>query len=263
MKTRKTRRWSIVVLTLMMCLTIWGKGNEMEKDQRIIQATDLVNLPEPVQRFMEYSQVVGTPFIQKARIKQTGLFKMDIDKPWAPFTAEQEYDIPSASFVWKVNMKMAPFIRVTGSDRLENGIAHMRIKLLGFIPVVNAKGPEMDQGAMTRYLSEIIWFPQAFLDKHITWEAIDSSSAKATLTIKNKSVEGVFHFDETGRFTEFTCDRYFIKGDEKLFLPWSTPVYEYGQRQGLQLATKGKAIWDHPDGEYTYIDVEVTEVEYE
>lgn len=257
------RMLKYIILILIISSTIWGRGNQLENNQRIIQAADLERLPEPVKRFMEYSQVVGTPYVEKVRLKQTGMFKMARDKAWSTFTAEQEYDIASASFVWKVKMKIAPFINVRGYDRLENGRGNMRIKLLGFIPVVNAKGPEMDQGAMTRYLSETIWFPQSFLDSHITWEAIDSLSAKGILTINDQSVEGIFRFDELGRFTEFTCNRYYISGDEKLFLPWHTPVYEYAMRQGLQLATKGKAVWEHPDGEFTYIDLEITEVEYE
>ena len=250
-------------LLITIVTTIWGKGYQMDTTQPMIQAVDLDRLPEPVKRFMEYSKVVGTPYIEKVRLKQSGQFKMGQHKPWTPFTAEQEYDIPSASFVWKVDMKVAPFIHVTGGDRLENGAGNMRIKLLGFIPIVNAKGPEMDQGAMTRYLSETIWFPQSFLDSHITWEAIDSLSAKGILTINDKSVEGIFNFDELGRFTKFTCNRYYIKGDEKLLLPWHTPVYAYAERQGLQLATKGKAVWEHPDGEFEYIDLEITEVVYE
>jgi len=216
-----------------------------------------------VKRFLENSQVVGTPYIKKARIKQTGQFKMAPDKPWTPFTAEQEYDIPSASFIWKVNMKVAPFIRITGSDRLDNGEGNMRIKLLGFIPIVNEKGAEMDQGAMTRYLSEAIWFPQSFLDSHFSWEAIDSLSARGILTINDRSVEGIFSFDELGRFTEFTCHRYYIKGKEKLFLPWRTPATGYAEWQGLHLTTKGNSIWKHPLGEYAYIDLEIVDVTYE
>ncbi len=259
----KTRKLIYLILTLTVSLTIWGKGSEMEKSQRNIQASDLERLPEPVQRFMEYSQVVGTPYINNVRIKQTGLIKMDPDKPWTPFTATQEFHIPSASFVWKATMKMAPFVRVTGCDRLQNGVGNMRIKLLGFIPIVNARGPEMDQGAMTRYLSEAIWFPQSFLDSHITWEAIDSLSAKGILTIDDKSVEGIFQFEESGRLRTFSCDRYHIKGDEKQLLPWYITLDAYEERQGLLLATKGKAIWDYSSGEFAYIDLEITAVEYE
>lgn len=253
----------LIVFMLMLSFTICGQGNVMNKDKRIIEASNLEGLPEPVKRFMEYSQLIGTPFIHKVKIKQTGLFKMAPDKPWAPFTAEQEYDISSASFIWKVNMKMAPLIRITGSDRLENGAGNMRIKLLGFIPLVNAKGPEMDQGAMTRYLSETIWFPQAFLDDHITWEAIDSLSAKAIFTISEKSVEGIFRFDEEGKVIRFECQRYSAEGKEMVLRPWCTPVDEYGERSGLLLGIRGRAIWDRPEGEFTYIDVEVTEIVYE
>jgi len=259
----KTRSLKYVVLTIIITSTIWGRGNQMETSQRIIEASDLAGLPDPVKRFMEYSQVVGTPYIQKARIKQTGLFKMAPDKPWMPFTAEQEYDILSASFVWKVDMKMAPFIHITGGDRLENGAGNMRIKLLGFIPVVNAKGPEIDQGAMTRYLSETIWFPQAFLDSHITWEAIDSVSAKAIFTIQEKSVEGIFHFDNEGRVTFFECERYSTEGKEVVLRTWHTPIDEYGEMNGLQLGIRGRAIWKLPRGDYTYIDVKITKINYE
>ncbi len=232
-------------------------------NKQTIQKAELEVLPEPVKRFMEYSQVVGTPHIQKARIKQSGLFKMAPDKPWTPFTAEQEYDIPTASFIWKVDMKMAPFIHITGSDHLENGEGQMRIKLLGFIPIVNAKGPEMDQGAMTRYLSEIIWFPQACLDDHIRWEAIDSTSAKAIFTIDQKSVEGVFHFDQEGKVTLFECQRYAYEDKEMVLRSWQTPIDEYGERAGLQLGIRGRAIWNLPEGDYTYVDVEIESIVYE
>ncbi len=229
----------------------------------VITQEEIQHLPQPVQRFLEYSGVIGTPRITQATIEQTGFFKTAPDKPWTPFTATQVYNIPGASFEWKVRMKMAPLMFVKGTDALRDGFGSMKIKLFGLIPVVNAKGPELDQGAMTRYLSETIWFPQAFLDEHITWEELDSLTARATLTIGEKSVSGVFHFDSMGKFKEFTCNRYYIKGDEKLFLPWRTPVDDYASLGGLQLSNKGRAIWDHPEGEFTYIKLEISRVDYE
>lgn len=198
-----------------------------------------------------------------ATIKQTGSFKISPDKPWTPFTATQIYNIPEASFIWKVRMKMAPLVIVKGTDALRDGQGSMKIKLFGLFPLVNAKGPELDQGAMTRYLSETIWFPQAFLDEHISWEPIDSVSARAILTIGAKSVDGVFSFNDLGQMTSFECERYATEGKDMVLRPWRTPVHEYGQRAGLQLGIRGKAIWSLPEGDYTYIDVEITEVIYE
>jgi len=237
-------------------------GTEKVQKDLITQA-EIQNLPQPVQRFLEYSGVIGTPRITQATIEQTGFFKIAPDKPWVPFTATQVCNIPEASFEWKVRMKMAPLMIVKGKDALKGGCGSMKIKLFGLIPLVNAKGPEIDQGAMTRYLGETIWFPQAFLDDHIRWEAIDSVSAKAIFTIAEKSVEGIFHFDVLGPVTSFTCDRYASEGKELVLTPWQCPVDEYKVFNGIQIAAKARAIWDRPESEYTYIKLEVTRVDYE
>jgi len=208
----------IVILVVLLIIPLFIAGAKTMKNDVITQE-EIQHLPQPVQRFLEYSGVIGTPRISQATIEQTGFFKIAPDKPWMPFTATQVYNIPGASFEWKVRMKMAPLIIVTGRDALQDGQGSMKIKLFGLIPLVNAKGPEMDQGAMTRYLSETIWFPQAFLDEHITWEELDFLSARATLTIGDKFATGVFNFDNLGEFKEFTCNRYYVKGDEKLLLP--------------------------------------------
>jgi len=187
-------RRTVVFITLFLMLSQITLGAKTMENE-LITHEDIQNLPNPVQRFLKYSGVVGSPRITRAIVEQRGLFKMAPDKPWVPFTATQIYNIAEASFEWKVRMKMAPLMIVKGSDALKNGRGSMKIKLFGLIPLVNARGPELDQGAMTRYLSETIWFPQAFLDDHITWEAIDSLSAKAIFTIDAKSVEGIFFFN--------------------------------------------------------------------
>ncbi|MCF7823292.1 MAG: hypothetical protein K9N35_03890 [Candidatus Marinimicrobia bacterium] len=238
-----------------------GKSDDLEK--QMITQEAIQHLPAPVQRCLEFSQVIGTPRVKKVELQQRGLFKIAADKPWAPFKAKQWFKVDQAAFEWKVNMKMAPFLHVRGVDRLDEGKGQMKIRLLGFIPLVNAKGPEIDQGSMTRYLSEMIWFPQGFLEDQIQWEAIDDSSARAILTFGDKSVDGVFHFDAQGRVCAFTCDRYATEGKEMVLRPWRASVYEYGERDGIMMGTKAKVTWERPEGDYTYIDLEITELKYE
>jgi len=252
----------IVILAVLLTTPQFIAGAKTMKNDVITQE-EIQDLPQPVQRFLKYSGVIGTPRITQAIIEQTGFFKTAPDKPWTPFTATQVYNIPEASFEWKVRMKMAPLMIVKGTDALKDGCGSMKIKLFGFIPLVNARGPEFDQGAMTRYLGETIWFPQAFLDDHIRWEAIDSVSAKAIFTIAEKSVEGIFHFDVLGPVTSFTCDRYASEGKELVLTPWRCPVDEYKAFNGIQIAAKARAIWDRPESEYTYIKLEITRVDYE
>ena len=47
---------------------------------------------------------------------------------------------------------------------------------------VDAKGKEIDQGALLRYLGEIVWVPSAALSDYITWEEMDSTTARATMS---------------------------------------------------------------------------------
>lgn len=251
----------MTVLLLILTTLLSGQTFNMENTQVITKA-DILQLPEPVQRSLEYSKVIGTPRIKSVMLKQTGLFKTAPDRPWVPFSAVQTFDIETASFEWKVKMKMAPLMYVFGRDRLQDGRGSVKIKLMGLFPLVNEEGPEMDQGAMTRYLSETIWFPQAWLDDHIRWEEVDSTSARAILTIGEKSVEGIFAFDDVGRVVEFSCQRYASEADDMILRPWRTPVTEYGELAGLQLGIKGQALWERPEGDYTYVDLEITELSY-
>ena len=64
--------------------------------QRIVTADMLKHLPEPAQRYLNYTGVVGKPWINTVRIKYTGIFRLAADKPWMPIKAEQFYTDQSA-----------------------------------------------------------------------------------------------------------------------------------------------------------------------
>jgi len=69
-------------------------------------------------------------------------------------------------------------------------------------------------------------------------------------------------FDMEGRLTEFVAKRYrTVDGGYELDT-WLTPVTEYGERAGLRLPVRGKAVWKLPEGDLEYIDVRITDLEY-
>ncbi len=76
-------------------------------------------------------------------------------------------------------MNMPPFIKITGRDKFVDG-----------------KGEKMDEGTLQRFLAEIVWFPSAALSQYITWEAIDSLSAKATMNYKGTNGSGLVAISE-------------------------------------------------------------------
>ena len=138
----------------------------------------------------------------------------------------------------------------------------MYAKLTALITVFDVQGEKLDQGAMVRYLSEMIWFPIAFLGENIKWRAVDSHSADVQLVDTGKSVSGRLFFDDDGRPTNFTAKRYReIDGDFSLDA-WSTPITGYGMRAGFHLTTQGQAVWNLQSGDLVYVDLGIEEVEY-
>jgi hypothetical protein len=44
--------------------------------------------------------------------------------------------------------------------------------------------------------------------------------------------------------------------------PWSTPITAYGEFAGLKLPISGIGVWNLPDGDLSYIDLEVKDIQY-
>jgi len=235
-------------------------GNQI--DQQIITEDILKHLPEVVQRYLTYTGVVGYPWINTVRLKQTGKFRQGLDRPWMPVTAEEFYTIKPPSLVWNARFKLFGLPLLRAKDRYENGHGHMFGKLAGVFTIFDATGEELDQATMIRYLNEIMWFPTAFLGDNISWEGIDEHSARVIFTDAGRSVSAEMYFDALGRLTNFTTMRYReIQGEFSLD-PWSTPITGYGELAGLKLPIKGQAVWNLPSGDLPYADLEITEIEY-
>jgi hypothetical protein len=147
-------------------------------------------------------------------------------------------------------------------DMYVGGEGRMLVKIASLWPVVDASGEQMDQGEMTRYLSEMIWFPAAFLAGNISFQAVDDSTAQVTLTDHGRAATGTLVVDTQGRVTDFVAQRYQTPGASNPDT-WSTPITGYSEFEGLRLPATGKAIYKLPDGDLEYINVTLTELHYD
>jgi uncharacterized protein DUF6544 len=228
----------------------------------LITEAHLLGLPEVVQRYLRYSQVVGKEIPRTVRLKQIGKFRQSAQQPWMNLHAKQYYSVNPPGFLWVGTIRKGGLPLVRARDRYWNGKGNMQIKLGTLFTIANATGEEMDQSSMMRYLNEMIWFPTAFLGKNISFEPVDNTSARVTLTDKGKSVSGTMFFDDEGKFIDFVAPRYReINGTYELNT-WSTPLTEYGEYEGLKLPVKGKAVWKLKEGDLEYIDVAITDLAY-
>lgn len=168
------------------------------------------HLPDPVQRWLTHSGIIGREKIYAVRLEQKAEMKMKPEqKKWTAARAVQYFTVDEPAFVWKVDMNMLPLVPVAGRDKFVEGVGEMLIKIFAVIPVVDTGGNEkINTAALQRYLGELVWFPSAALSPYITWEKIDDFSAKATMTHKGTQGTGVFTFDEKGDFVRYSALRY-------------------------------------------------------
>ncbi|NLM55133.1 MAG: hypothetical protein GX195_09405 [Firmicutes bacterium] len=227
-----------------------------------ITESDLADLPTAVQQWLRQAQVIGQYPIQAIRLTQQASLRLSPEQPWVSAQAEQAFRVKDPAFVWKANIKMNPLMAVVGRDKYVNGRGEMLIKILGLLPVVDARGPEMDQGTMLRYLAEMTWFPTAALSSYLTWEHLDDTHAKATMTYGGQSVSGVFAFRENGQVQSFTAQRYKEAQGKFTLENWIVEMVDYKEFNGLIIPHKANVIWDLDSGPYHWFSCELVSVDY-
>jgi hypothetical protein len=228
----------------------------------LITADMLAGLPAPVQRYLTYTGVIGKPWIETVRVAYKGQFRMAADRPWMGIRAEQFYTTNPPSFQWHARLLMGGLPIARGSDTYKGAHGHMFGKLLGLFTIFDARGDELDQGTMIRYLNEIMWFPIAFLGDNITWAAVDDHAADVTFTDGGKRVSARMFFDDFGRLMSFITQRYAEEKGSYRLAPWATPMTEYGKLAGLNLPIRGEAVWYYPEGDLCYARLTLTEIAY-
>ncbi len=231
---------------------------------RLVTEEMLAGLPDPAQRYLRYAGVVGRPLVDTVRLRQACRMQPAPGGMSFPIIAEQWYAVEPPGFVWDATVPMAGVPVVRGRDGYLDGRGLMTIKLGSLVPIVDASGPEMDQAALLRHLSEMPWFPSAFLRERVTWEAIDDATVRVTLADGDRRATGTLEIDAEGRLVMFRSERHAAVGKGFELRPWSTPTYAYGEFEGLRLPVRGAAVWALPDGtEHPYIDIELNAVEYD
>jgi hypothetical protein len=255
----------VAVATGVVMRTRYERGLARQVDQlfaarvpdraSVVADKDLTGLPEPVQLWLRSAGIVGQPRPTTVRLKQAGEIRLG-DRGWLPFTAEEYYTIDPPGFVWTASIDMAPLVAVIGQDRFVAGKGNLEMRVLGVIPVANDSGADMDQGELLRYLNEIMWFPAAALSPYITWESIDTTSALATIQYAGLKVSATFVFDDQGRLTTMTADRF--DREYGAIVPWSTPITAYGIFNGINIPIAGEAVYTRDTGDFSYIRLRVT-----
>ena len=238
-------------------------GHASTGDARTVTEELLTGLPAPVRRYLTWTGIIGKPLIHTVYLRQHGKIRPGKGQLWLPLDAEEYYAVQPPGFVWDALLHLGPLPVGRARDMYQRGRGSMLIKAASLVTVANASGEAMDQGSMLRYLNEMMWFPTALLGNNVSFEAVDDTSARVTLTDHGRTATATLRFDEEGRLIEFVAKRSAMASSGSRLATWSVPVIEYGEVEGLRLPVRVKAVWKLADGDLDYIDVRITQLQYE
>jgi len=234
-------------------------------DAPVVTEADLAPLPEPVQRYLRATGVVGQPRVRNYHLRFRGRIRSAPDARWMPFVADQQSfaDPPTRLFLMQARMFGLP---VLAFHRLIGGHATMQVKIAGAIPMVDARGDVMDQSeAVTLFNDMCLLAPGTLIDPGIEWEPVDARTVRARFTYGAHTIAATLLFGGDGLLTNFfSDDRSRSSPDGTTFtrLRFSTPVRDYRDFGSVRLAEHGDARWLLPEGEFTYGEFDLQEVSY-
>ena len=245
---------------------ITTESNAMESiasiDHPVVTEQQLDSLPQPVKKWLAAAGCVGKPRIQALRLKQVGRIRPTPESRWLPFETQQYLRADEPAFVYRVRISMMPFLNVVGREKLVDGEGQRYFKLLSLVNVTD-EGPsqEADSTAMFHFLGGLCWFPDAALSNSISWQAVDSLSARATLHSGGKKVSGVFTFNRRYDLVRFEAERYYSKDKFPVLRRWVIKNTEFNKFGEYRIPTKSSVTWGLAAGDFERLKLEVKEWE--
>lgn len=254
--------------TIMKKMYMTEVQNELDKStfsHEIFRKEELSNLPAPVQRYFKYCGYIGKEKMANAEIVWDDVnFKMSPDKPWMKIKYQQYNFAAEPTRFAYIYTKMFGVIPFEGRDLYRDAQGNMLGRLAEVITLFDSKGNEMNMSAAVTYLSESLIIPSCALQKFIHWESIDQNHAKASIEYLGVKAEGIFSFDNDGKFIKFMTDeRYMDTGNGKSEKQkWTVVVDTYTDNNGLKIPSKMKAVWNLYNGDYEYFNGTITDIVY-
>ncbi|KJS13277.1 MAG: hypothetical protein VR67_04600 [Peptococcaceae bacterium BRH_c8a] len=233
-------------------------------DNEILTVEDIKHLPMPVQKYLTYTGVIGKEKVQNMRVVTEGKFRPDPQKGLAPMVSEQYNFFAEPARFYYIKLKMSG-VPVVGLHAYKDAKASMRIKLASLFKVADAQGEIMNKAETVTVFNDMcLLAPASLIDKRIKWETVDPLTVKAIFTNNGIAITAILYFNKKGELINFTSDDRYLTatGEEFRQARWSTPVKDYKDFNGVKLASYGEAVWNLPEGDYCYGQINIKEVDF-
>ncbi len=187
--------------------------------------------------------------ITKVSLSQSGKLRPSpTSAKWMSFTARHEIWPQETRFLWNARIRLVRGIHLRVVDSYVGGVGSGRVQLLSLLPLASATDvPELNSGALHRYLAEAVWYPTALLPRaKVRWHEISEEAAQATLTEHDLTVSLEFRFNRNGEVTGiYSPGRYGRFGNRYIQVPWEGHFSNYQMVNGIRIPMQGEVGWYH------------------
>ncbi len=230
----------------------------------VLADSDLGRLPPPVQRYVRASGAVGRPLPQNVRVECSALMRRKPGDAGMPSRSVQInlFGRPARLFLMRSRMFGLP-VRALHLYREEQ--ATFRVRVASLVNVVDLKGPGISAAETVTVLNDLTFMaPGALIDDRLSWRPVDDHTAEVTLTNGPHRVSATLLFNDRDELVDFSSDDR-PDGSTGSFVPmrWRTPISDYRIVDGLRLPTRGLAVYERPDGPFTYGEFTVRSLRYD
>lgn len=224
----------------------------------------LATLPPPVRRYLEVSGAARHAPILAVRVRHGGTFVARIGGAPMPIRGVQYLTSDPPGFVWWGRVRPVRGLWIDARDRTVAGEGNMLVRAESTFTLADARGPELDQGALLRLLGEAVWMPTLFRDpRFVAWQPVDAATATATLRVGGREVSGTFHFGAGGLPSHFAARRFRdLGGGRSALTPFSGVCADYREVGGVQVPFRLTALWHLDSGPFPYARWDVEAVEH-
>ena len=227
-----------------------------------ISTEDIMRLPQPIQRYMNYAGVAGKERLFNFNLAFAGDFKLGPKQDWMQITTDQYNFMQEPTRLFYIQgSKMG--LRISGRDAYLNGKGNMFGKMLG-ITLFDERGPEMDIGELVTFLNDQVVVAPGCINDRLEWEEINDDCCRVSISHAGIRVSAKLFVNKQGELVNFeTTDRFFkSEKGEMVQCRWSTPLSDYKEQNGVMMCSRGRAIWHTENGPYEYARFTIQQVRF-
>ena len=222
---------------------------------------DFEKLPIPLQKYIEKSGYVGTPWMNYLHMEYKNVdFMQGKNGPKLKIDYDQYNKVsePDRMALIDSNMFGIPF---QGYDYYQAGRGGMKC-----FPLFHQTGDDMDRACLVTYMAESLFVPTSLLQDYFTFEKLNDYQVKATISYGEQTASGIFTFNEKYEYISFTTnDRAIAHTDGTMeYVPWTAKCSDYYVTEnGIHYPACFCAVWNYPEGDFVYFDGKISAIAYE